>query len=281
MSRICWRLVDVVSRMLEPAERDVVCGDFTESAESGGRALRGVLGLVVRRQAALWKDWRPWLALVGLVGAVAAVLSEIAFKLDGDISQQAQAYSHYGVRFDTGLTAGQDIVHLACLSAALFLWSWVSGFVLGSLSGRAIWLTGALFYLVALDSFTARLLTSGDVRFGNVALPWIILSAVLPVDIVRAPFLLSAIWGVRRGLRLRALEVRPTVILAVAVAILSSLVTWTSGWYESAHETWSGGAWRGVPWQTRVLPLALVSWPVAYMLATATCQRWHTKIVSY
>jgi hypothetical protein len=281
MNRICWWLVDVVSRMLEPAERDVVCGDFTESAESAGRALRGVLSLVVRRQAALWRDWRPWLALVGLVGAVAAVLSEIAFKLDVDISQQAQAYSHYGVRVDTGLAAGQDIVHLACLSAALFLWSWVSGFVLGSLSGRAIWLTGALFYLVILDSFTARLLISGNATFRNAHVAGIIVGMLVPLDTFRASFLVFAIWGVRRGLWLRALEVRPTVILAVAVVILTSLVTWTSGWYETAHETWSGGVWRGAPWQTRVLPLALVSWPVGYMLATATCQRWHTKTVTY
>ena len=281
MNRICCWLVDVVSRMLEPAERDVVLGDFTESAESGGRALRGVLGLVVRWQAALWKSWRPWVALVGLVGAVAAVLSEVAFKLDVDISQQAQAYWHYGVRFDTGLTAGQDIVQLACLSAALLLWSWVSGFVLGSLSGRAIWLTGALFYLVVLDSFTARLLISGDATFRNAQVAGIILGALLPLDIVRTPFLLSAIWGVRRGLRLRALEVRPTVILAVAVVVLTSLVTWTSGWYETAHETWSGGVWRGAPWQTRLLPLALVSWPVVFMLTTANCQRWHRKTVTY
>jgi hypothetical protein len=281
MNRICWWLVDALSRMLEPDERDVVLGDFTESDESGGRALRGVLGLVVRRQAALWRDWRPWLALIGLVGAVAAVLTEIAFKLDVAISQQAHAYSHYGVRVDTGLTAGQDMVHLACLSAALFLWSWASGFVLGSLSGRAIWLTGALFYLVVLDSFTTRLLISGYARFGNVALPWIILSAVLPVDLVRAPFLLSAIWGVRRGLRLHTLGIRAAFMLAVAVVILTSLVTWTTGWYETAHETWSGGAWRGVPWQTRLLALALVSWPVVFMLTTANCRGWHRKTISY
>ena len=78
MNRICWWLVDVVSRMLEPGERDVVRGDFAESGESGGRALRDVLGLVVRRQAALWKDWRPWLALVGLIVPLAMLLSIVS-----------------------------------------------------------------------------------------------------------------------------------------------------------------------------------------------------------
>ena len=281
MNRICWWFVDALSQVLEPSEREVVRGDFTESGESGRRALCGVLGLVVRRQAALWTNWRPWLALVGLVGAVAGVLSEIAFKLDVDISQQAQAYLHYGVRLETGLTAGQDIVHLAVLSAALLLWSWVSGFVLASLSDRAIWLTGVLFYFVVLDSFTARLLISGNAKFDNARVAWIILEALLPLDIVRALFSVAVISGVSRGLRLRTFEIRQTCSLAVVVVILTSLVTLTSGWYETAHETWSGGVWRGVPWRTRLLPLAIASWPVGYMLATATCQRWHRKTVSY
>jgi hypothetical protein len=33
-----WRLVDLVSRMLEPDERDAVRGDFAESRETGGQA---------------------------------------------------------------------------------------------------------------------------------------------------------------------------------------------------------------------------------------------------
>ncbi|MBZ5634636.1 MAG: hypothetical protein LAO55_16045 [Acidobacteriia bacterium] len=56
-----------MSRMLEPDEREASRGDLAESGEHGGQALLGLVGLVVRRQAALWKDWRPWLALVGLV----------------------------------------------------------------------------------------------------------------------------------------------------------------------------------------------------------------------
>jgi len=52
-----WRLADLVSRMLEPAERETVRDDLTESGETGIRALCAVLGLAVRRQAALWKGW--------------------------------------------------------------------------------------------------------------------------------------------------------------------------------------------------------------------------------
>jgi Tat protein translocase TatC len=54
MTRIYWWLAKGVSRILEANERDAVLGDLAESHESGGQALRDLLGLVVRRQAALW-----------------------------------------------------------------------------------------------------------------------------------------------------------------------------------------------------------------------------------
>src|SRR6185503_6548406 len=78
MIRICWWLVDIVSRALEPNEQDAVRGDFAESGESSGQALRDVLGLVVRRQAALWNDWRPWLVLVGLIVPLGMLLSIVS-----------------------------------------------------------------------------------------------------------------------------------------------------------------------------------------------------------
>jgi hypothetical protein len=280
MTRICWRLVDIVSRLLEPGERDAVRGDLAESGENAGRALGDVLGLVIRRQAALWKGWRPWAAVLGLVGITAAFLSEIAFGLDVTVGQQLQTYSHYGVHLDTGLTVGEDIVCMVCLSLALFSWSWLNGFALGSLSGRAIWLTGALFYLVALDFYPTRLLLSGNATLHNARLASIILQVLLPLSPSRILFSLAAIWGVSQGLRRRTLVFRQSLILAAAIVILTSLVTWTSGWYETAHETWSGGVWRGVPWKTRLLPSAMVSWPIGYMLAIASWRRWRGKTAS-
>jgi hypothetical protein len=63
MSALCWCLVNLVSRALAPDERDAVRGDLYESGDNAGDALFQVLGLVVRRQAALWTRWRPWAAL--------------------------------------------------------------------------------------------------------------------------------------------------------------------------------------------------------------------------
>jgi hypothetical protein len=77
------------------------------------------------------------------------------------------------------------------------------------------------------------------------------------------------------GVRRRVLPVRRASLVGSAIAILTILTIWTSGWYETAHEVWSGGVWSGVPWPTRLLPFLLVSWPAAYMLATA--YRQHTE----
>jgi hypothetical protein len=277
MTRICWRLVDIVSRMLEPYDRDAVRGDFAESGEPCGRALRGVVSLIIRRQLALWKDWRPWLALVGLVGIAAVLLSEIALRLDVAVSQQMRTYLVYGVPYETGLTIGQDIVYMGCLAVALLAWSWTSGFVLGSLSGRAIWLTGALFYLVVLDSFVARLFISNRLILHDPPTPFtVVVGWVLPFSFARILFTFAAIWGVNRGLRLRTLGFRTTALLTIGIIILAALVARTSRWHETAQEIWSRGLWRGGP-PTRLLPLALLSWPAGFILATATWRRWRSN----
>jgi hypothetical protein len=74
MTGIGWLLVDFVAQVLEPEEREAVQGDLMEAGEGDWQALRDVLGLVVRRQAGLWKNWRPWLAAFGLAPQVPGVI---------------------------------------------------------------------------------------------------------------------------------------------------------------------------------------------------------------
>jgi hypothetical protein len=271
MTRVCWWFVDILARMLESDERDAVRGDLAETGATCRQTIRDVLGLVARRQAALWKDWHPWPALAGVVGIGAMLLSELAFQFDGEIVIQVRTYWRHGVHYGTGLTVGDDAVYLVCLFLAVFSWSWASGFVLGSLSGRATWLTGTLFCLVVHSSYVLRL--------PGVQPSTVFLNLILPTTIPMLPFLLGAIWGMNRGVRLRVLRFQHVVLLAAVIAILTSLLTWTSGWYETVHEVWSEGAWRAIPWPRRLLPLATVSWPVVYMLATASWRRWHEKTV--
>lgn len=66
MTRIDWWPVDVVSQLLEREEREAVLGDLAEADENTWHGLLAILGLVIRRQAELWKSWRPWLATFGV-----------------------------------------------------------------------------------------------------------------------------------------------------------------------------------------------------------------------
>ena len=144
MTRICWRFVDILSRILDTDERLVFRGDVAESGHGVARAIWDVSDLVLRRQIDLWTVWQPWLALVGIACLAGAPLSGIAFRLNVDLGQQLMAYFRYGVHFGTLLTPQQDMAWLLCLAIGLLLWSWTCGFVLGSLSGRAVWLTWSL-----------------------------------------------------------------------------------------------------------------------------------------
>jgi hypothetical protein len=272
VTRFCWRLVDILSGILDADERQAVRGDLAESGESVVRATGDVLSLIVRRQIGLWKEWQPWLALLGVACLAGLLLSRIAFRFNVDLGQQLMAY-YNGVHFGTLLTPQQDMAWLLCLAIALLLWSWTCGFVLGSLSGRAVWLTWSVFYLMVLDSALVRFILSGNIILGDPQPLRLLMAATLPLNPASFLFSLSALWGTFVGVRRQVLPGRAAYVMASAITVFTILVTWMSGWYETAHEVWSGGAWHGDSWTARLLPFALVSWPVAYLLATADRQQ--------
>lgn len=220
----------------------------------------------MKRQALLWNDWHPWLALVGVGGLVGWRLSRFSFSLSRLLSLYSLTYWRFGVRYADGLTVSQDLVMFACQSLALILYSWTAGFVLGSLSRRTIWLTGALFYLT-----------------GFVALPVAVLPAFrwLPLLPHTVLFLFPSMWGLRLGLRVNALGLRRTILLAATISAITALATWTGGWPQAALETWSKGALpQKVFWQARLASLAVLSLPAAYTVAAAISRRLSSAHVS-
>jgi hypothetical protein len=120
MTGIGWSLVDFVSQLLEPEEREAVQGDLMEAGEGDWQALRDVLGLVVRRQAGLWKNWRPWLAAFGL--AVPSTLLLMGFSLS--VSRTYQQFIDPKILKATGLTVGPGFSLLMCRILLLIGWSW-------------------------------------------------------------------------------------------------------------------------------------------------------------
>lgn len=268
-TRMCWRLVNILSRMLDANEREAVFGDLAESGKSVGAAMLDVLDLVLHRQIGLWKEWQPWLALIGIACLVGVPLSGLVFRLNVDLGNQLMAYHRYGVHFGTLLTPQQDTAFLICLGIAILVWSWTCGFVLGSLSGRAVWLTWSVFYLTVLDSTWVRFVMSGNIIVGRATPLQLLMAVTQPFSVATILFSLPSLYGAFQGFRLRVLPLRSAYALATVITTLTILTTWMSGWYESAHEVWSGGAWQGVSWPMRLLPLILVSWPAAYLLYKA------------
>ena len=63
INRSLWWLGNSSAQMLESGEREAVRGDLAESGETGGQALRHVVGLVIRRQVSIWNGLATWLAL--------------------------------------------------------------------------------------------------------------------------------------------------------------------------------------------------------------------------
>jgi hypothetical protein len=280
VTRFGWWLLSFLARALEPPERDVVLGDLAESGAGLGLAMGDLVGLIVRRQFGLWMSWRPWLALFGVCGLAGLSLSRIVFRLNVDL------YKRYTAHYGTALTDGQEVAFFLCMAAALLVWSWTSGFVLGSLSGRAVWLTWSVFYFVVLDSAWARFVLGGNIILRNPLTHEapldslqgtlrLLMTATLPLTIAALLFLFPALFGAFVGMRSQTLAVRHTYLIGSANAALAILATWATGWYDPAHLP---ARWPGVPWPVRLLPFLLVSWPAAYLLARTIPTGGHPKI---
>src|SRR5580658_5018096 len=80
MNRICWWLVERLSRRLEPGERDAVLGDIAESGETGAEALRDLAGLA-ERQAVVRGNGAPTLLSLGL--ALAGLIAPVGMFVRG------------------------------------------------------------------------------------------------------------------------------------------------------------------------------------------------------
>lgn len=260
-----------MSLLLEPDERTIILGDLVESGETCVQVLVGVLGLVIRRQIGLWRNWQPWLALLGVAGLSAYFLSGLVLSLDSGLIMQTRTYYHYGVHYEMGVSATQDIISLACALLALLLWSWTSGVVLGSLSGRSLWLTGILFYAVVVVSSSLVVTfalhhSSQTVPKYRLPLAFLLLVRFVPMSPAKLCFLIAATWGVLCGVR-RPILTAPLAFALAAVGLGAVvLMIWTGGWYEDAKEIISNGAWHAVPWTKRLTPFLFMSWPVFYLV---------------
>jgi hypothetical protein len=205
-------LVDFVSHLLEPHEREVVLGDLEEGGENARQSLLAILGLVARREAALWMNWRPWLAAFGLALPFSFLL--MGFSLS--VSRAYQQYVGATISHVTGFHVGPGFALLLCNVLLLAGWSWTGGFVVGTISRRTLWVSAALSFAPCLFCLE---------RFRVESLSRLCLLLFLP----------AALWGARRGLQLAYIKRSSAIALAVGVTALtiplwSSSGLWLPNW---------------------------------------------------
>jgi hypothetical protein len=200
--------VEFAAAPLAQQERDAVIGDSLEAGDSAGQALFGVLGFVFRRQILLWKSWRPWLAVFGIGVPSTTLLMYVS------VSVTCTYDRLMGFQISCWAPTGHEgFALLMCHIFLLIAWSWTSGFTLGSLSPRTLWLNATLGLCVALY-FANHFRHFGSESITN-------FSAYL--------FLVPAIWGIRQGIRTVRLRRGPAFLLAATITVLT-----TAAWVNNA-----------------------------------------------
>jgi hypothetical protein len=284
MNRLGWWLMDLVSGLLQPDERDAVRGDLAEAGETGLQALRELLGLVFRRQATLWSDWRTWLTLVALIVPLGMLLSIIS-KTTSD--QNATYIWMYANNWDWALLkyAGfwyefaESVAFVFARCLTLACWSWTAGFVLGSTSRRIAQVYGVLFCLVLVfgalwgaPEYLAYLLQSRHVPLSSnggasaVAFYRNVFPLIVQAVLVAAPVL----WGMRQGGLVERFAPSLRIVLwSVAIVTLTAAVIQEPGF----------GFFVGHGRQLRSLSL-IVYWPLVYLIASAMWRRRHGRIAA-
>jgi hypothetical protein len=139
------RLVEWLAGMLAPAEREAVLGDIVESGVTGLNAVRDAASVVIRRPLA-------WVQLIA--GCVAgAVMGELCRWKSYDAAIDSWLYcNNFSWAFLRDPAFRQnvsiDVPPFVLSLLALALWSWITGFLLVSVSGRR-----TLAFFVVLFAF--------------------------------------------------------------------------------------------------------------------------------
>jgi len=200
MTRLPRSLMDVTALLLEPGERAVVLGDLAETEASPWRGLLEILGLVIRREALLWRDWRPWLAAFAVALPISLLLMGASFS----VSCTSERLAGLKVCPPCSLTDQEGFPLLLCHIVLLTTWAWTGGFVVGSVSRRTLWVS----VLAALAPCVFCL-----TRFHEVALSRFCLLLFVP----------PALLGLQHGLRL--VRIKPGTAVALA-ALVTALMAW-------------------------------------------------------
>ena len=204
-----WRCVEAAAELLAPKEREIVLGDLAESDRGGWRGLGDVLGLVARRQLALWKSWRPWAASFGLA------LPASLFLMGWSVAASGAVIALLG-------EPAQPRAFWLSLSR-LFLvtcWAWMAGLVVAAVARGTLW--ASLLACCAPCLHCLSMWPGHGLSFLRLLV-----------------FLLPGLWGVWRGWRGPRLGLNLAVFLA-AMGASAFLISGKGGWMYSCSLLWPG-----------------------------------------
>lgn len=282
-SLMTW-LVSVVSGALEPAEREVVCGDLAESGESGLRALRQVLGLVVRRRTVGLRNVRSWLVLAILAIPSAGLLSLMARRTaDGSAVYLWMWINNSDLEIIRSTAFWQLVREFApsiVLSYfALACCSWTCGLLIGWSAQRTRWLSGlglvAVIVLVAvwgLPRSLANVMVLQRARdfHGNAAVfLGLFYRWIFPVSIEVFLVILPAWWGMHHSSRIaRFSRLARFIMTILCLTVLAVVVSQNLLWWQL--RIWNVWPLR-YPRLPSLAPLAFAA-PTAYIFLIIRCR---------
>jgi hypothetical protein len=276
------RVRDALSALLDPAEREAVCGDYAELALTDRQVVKSLMGLVLRRQLRLWTQWNPWFVLVAVIIPICPLLARLCAGLTMGIWPSLWMNLHHGISYRTGLSPGALLSGFCFKAAALVTWSWTGGFALGALSRRTVWVSGTLFVGLFINLATDGWLFSTALSWWT-GWPW------LPLLIDFLFVLLPVYCGIRQSSKVLNIESPRMVLLALWTITIGGLALWTQGWGQAALDNWSRGgsaltlfqlAQNAEAWNvgiTQLLATAVLTSPVVYVFAQTALFRRPSK----
>ena len=206
MSSFGWSLVEWSARLLQGDERESVLGDLAEENQGILRGLFEVLNLFFRRQLPLWGSPKPWIA--GLL--VALPSSYLLMYVSVSVSCTYARLVHHKLLLGKAYTGHEGYLLLLCHIFLLLAWSWVAGYVVGSLSRRTAWVSVAIAVAACIHYFPGA-------TWGDASIPRILFFLFVP------PALLG-LWQGFRGVRVPQ---NVAALLALVITLLM-VVAWNN-----------------------------------------------------
>lgn len=282
MNSLSWRLAKLISLMLEKDEREAVCGDLLESGESGLRALGGMLGLVMRRQAVLLTDRRSLIVLILFVIPSGLLLGLIAriFASSGAVylwlyfnNWNWRYLESPGARALLVVSLGMVLIQYLTLAC----WAYTTGYVLRLMGRRANQMHAFFFCVLLLLEKFARLpaliglklypAVSFRATAAVFAVPFyrVMLPVIIQMVMVAAP----AIWGMHHATRVSTLGPRLRMLLRLAAGATVCVMGLQICWWVAVFPPMAAAEY---PWPFQILRL-VVYWPILYWIARIFIQR--------